>query len=94
MQLCHVDVAAYRGALDTWNWRAYGPAAVPAVFRHAFSREGPSVRLFHDQYVTCIDTGVNYHIAFIAGEGNPQGENNRYRVEPGYNDLVNATPLQ
>jgi hypothetical protein len=73
-------MTAYRGALGTRNWREYGPAAVPAMFRHAFSRKGPSVRLFHDQYVTCTNTGVNYHIAMIAGEGNLQGENNRNGV--------------
>jgi len=92
MQLFNVDMTAYRGALGARNWRAYGPAALPAVFRHAFSREGPSVRLFDDQYVTCTDTGVNYHIALIAGEENPQGESNRIRVYPGITTLVNAKP--
>jgi hypothetical protein len=78
-------MTAYRGALGTWNWRAYGPAAVPTVLRHGFSREGPSVRLFHDQYVTCTDTGVNYHIALISGEGNPLDEidvNSSYCITP------------
>jgi hypothetical protein len=69
-------MAAYRGALGTWNWRTYGSATLPAVLRNGFSREGPSVRLFHDQYVTCTDAGVNYSIALIAGEGNPRGESN------------------
>jgi len=85
-------MAAYRGALGARNWRTYGSAALPAVFRHAFSREGPSVRLFHDQYVTCTDTGINYHIALIAGAGNPQGENNRISVLPGITTLVHPKP--
>lgn len=92
MQLCSVVMAAYRGALGARNWRTYGSAALPAVFRHAFSREGPSVRLFHDQYVTCTDTGINYHIALIAGAGNPQGENNRISVLPGITTLVHPKP--